>query len=218
MTDDQVVSLRDYIEARLTEVSRAAQRELAVIQAQLDGHSAAHAREHQMTQEAVTRAYTDVQAQIKTEHDFLMHHNDLIQRAVDKAETTTNTRLEGMNEFRDALTSQSAEMARREYVDQVVAALNGRLDEKVAGLITAGLERARVTNVRVDEIEKALSARLDVMNKALGERLDMTHRELEGQANKWSNLEGRVYMISAVMGFVIFLVTIVGFVMRELVR
>lgn len=39
-----------------------------------------------------------------------------VQRAIDKAETTLNTRLEGMNEFREAMKDQAVQMATKEDI------------------------------------------------------------------------------------------------------
>jgi len=48
-----------------------------------------------------------------------------MQRAVDKAEQTINTRLEGMNEFRAAMKDQQAQMATKEDL----ANLRMRIDD-----------------------------------------------------------------------------------------
>jgi CHASE3 domain sensor protein len=56
---------------------------------------------------------------IKSLEERLDQQRQYMERAVDKAEVALGRRLDGMNEFRDALKDQSARMATQEQLDRV---------------------------------------------------------------------------------------------------
>jgi len=70
-----------------------------------------------------------------------------IQRAVDKAEQTINTRLEGMNEFRAAMKDQQATMATKDDVNRVRQRLSDL--ETVADRAAGKADQASVDRVLV---------------------------------------------------------------------
>lgn len=198
-----MVSLQEHMEQRLDALNARVDREISLLRQTLQEHFAAHVREHDLARRVIDQERVEIEKRLGEERTFLMHHNDLMQRAVDKAEATINERLEGMNEFRQALSEQSATLVRRDLLDTFVNALNGRIDERMAAVSSAGAERTRTTNVRIDGLETTITRRIDELREVV---------DLQGK--KWANLEGRMYAISGLMALVIFIVTIVGFVMR----
>jgi len=199
------VRLRDYMEVQFAEVRRQVAREIAVLVELNREHIRAHSREHEMSQVAIDKATGDTEFRFREERAFAMHHNELTQRAVDKAEAGMNERLKGMNEFRQALTDQTATLVRREYVESALNSLNTRLDERFASMETAGQARATNVSLALERAEGELSRRLDAAEK---DRRGLAEADA-AQERKWANLEGRMFAATTVLGLLTFIIPIV---------
>ncbi len=185
------VTLRELFDARLSAVEQALRQDIAAQKALNTEHAAAHAREHAMSQVAIDKA------------------EEALQRAVDRAEADLDARFKSFNEFRGALSDQSKTFVSRDYVDQMKETLEKRADDRYRSLDEAGVARAATVRQALERAESALSRRLD--------ESDTDRRKLAAvdalQENKWSGLEGRMYAISGVLTFVLFLVAIISFVL-----
>lgn len=196
MPDEMDIPLIDYVNEKFAELNRHVDNKFIELERSI-------ARETEVLKETEERHHAN--------HD---REHQLAQLAIDKAEQSIREKLAAMNEFRDALNDQSATMARRDQLDGAIAKISDSLDERMRAMEAAGIGRLNTAMVRIDRLELETNRRFGEVEKG---RLALSDSDALN-ANKWSNLEGRMYMLTAVMGFLLFLITVISFIVQVVMR
>lgn len=207
------ISLREWVEQRIQgerERTNAMHAELVAMVTALkyareqltEAHAVAHAREHEATDLALTKAHDVTRDAIKLgrdtaselaqvhaaaherEHVAHQHEHVLTEDALKKAAAHIDQRLAEMNLFREQLRDQAATFVRRDLMDSEIASVTARFEswaKSNADRITA-LERH----------EASTSGR----DKGIG--------------TSWAVLIGAVGLIGGVIGIILFVLSLRG--------
>jgi ribosome-associated translation inhibitor RaiA len=100
------ISLKEYIDVLFLDMQRGLDLRTSIIQTAVDKAELELSNKFHDSKAYVDIRFTDLQIKMDV-------HFSSIQTAIDKAETAINTRLEGMNEFRDQLKDQAGQFVTR---------------------------------------------------------------------------------------------------------
>lgn len=218
------VDLRDYFEQRIMaerERTDAKHAELITMVSALkyareqltEAHAVAHAREHEATDLALTKAHDVTREAIKLgrdsaaelasvhaaaherEHVAHQHEHVLTEDALKKAATHIDQRLAAMNEFREQLRDQAATFVRRELMDAEFKALAARLETAITGVEQLVSQRAQSNADRITVLEQ---------NQAQAAGRD------KGIGTSWAVVLAVVGLVGGLIGIVVFVLSLRG--------
>jgi DNA repair exonuclease SbcCD ATPase subunit len=141
------------------------------------------------------------------------------ERAVEKAERALDSRLKGMNEFRDQLTAQANLLATREQVDLMVGDVQRRLNELEKSRATMASEMSSMSQMgtliascstRINELERSratIQAELGVIKQVEAVQGTNVNRITNLEQSR-ANLQGRLAMGGVILGVCLVLMQI----------
>jgi ribosome-associated translation inhibitor RaiA len=141
---------------------------------------------------------------IEARLDSLEKHFDsrfeAAQTAIDKAETTMNDRLGGMNEFRDTLRDQASRFATLLQLDEKMTAVI-KLEERLRDLEKASVSRDIVDDLRGRVEHAATRSELESTLQGRATRFAAAEDRLGKLESFQSNLQGRMWAMGALIFF-----------------
>lgn len=143
---------------------------------------------------------------------------DAAEKAIDKAEAATEKRFDAVNEFRAQLADQTQSFARREFVEQEVAAIDRRLDDGTAQRLAIVSEfRSTIEKLVTKDAMEAFAqasqgdrAGLHDRVKALESRMDVAAGQAQGGTAKVTDQRAFIGVAIAVLGVLITTIVIVA--------
>lgn len=218
------ISLREWVEQRIIgerERTDAMHAELVAMVNALkyareqltDAHAVAHAREHEATDLALTKAHDVTREAIKLgrdsaaelasvhaaaherEHVAHRHEHELTEDALKKAATHIDQRLAAMNEFREQLRDQASTFVRRELMDAEIKAIAARLETAITGVEQLVSQRAQTNADKIAVLER-YQAQTAGRDKGIGA--------------SWGVVLGAVGLVGGLISIVLFVLSLRG--------
>lgn len=188
MTDDEI-TLKEWIHERFSAQDKAV--ELLAVSHQRAIEMLAAANKAALEALAETSARETLLLKDQVERIATLHaeahgrEHALTGDALDKAATSMDKRLEGMNEFRAQLNQQAATFVRRDMLDAQMSAMNSSSEQDV-----------RLLSERIDRETTSISARITALTKTIDDRLKI----LETAS---ANMAGRLWALGVALGLLI---------------
>ena len=173
--NDQHINWRDYVDLILGQIERRFEERDEAVRAALEAHKESTELAFAATEKQTSQSSVQIQQRFEAQEKAVAAALAASDRAVSKAEAATERRLEGMNEFRDALNDYSRTLMPRPEFE----ASHRETKEKLEAMAARITDRNMMPRTESEKMHTELKERLEQLTTRMSARDLMPRAESE---------------------------------------